>query len=120
MVTRTKGSVRAPRGLETVIAEHPDDLLEAVAPGGQNRGDGLKHPGHHLGLYPQEDVIGLGHNGGAVSGGAAQLGGQSLRLGGGAVAENDLVRRDMLHSGLRQSGAHVAGADKAKGVVGHT
>lgn len=27
-----------PRGLETVIAEHPDDLLEAVAPGGDTCG----------------------------------------------------------------------------------
>ena len=93
---------------------------KGICASGQHRPQLLHEPCHHLGLYPQEDVLGFFRHHAVVPGGTAQLGGQSFRLGDGAVAEENLLRGQALDGGPGQGGAHVARADKSKGIACHT
>ena len=87
---------------------------EAVLPLPQDGGQGGEYQPHHLGLHPQEDQLGGACD--LLVGGhhrPGQLRGQGLRLGCGAVRQQDSLRQ--CTSGRRpgHGGPHIAGADKA-------
>ena len=65
---------------------------------------------HHLGLYPQENKLTLGGHRLVVRGLTAQLVGQGLGLGRGAVSKQHRGPLGALHRRLGQGPAHLAGA----------
>lgn len=72
--------------------------------------DGLQQSRHHLGLYPQENKFTPGGHRLVVRGLTAQLVGQGLGLGRGAVSKQHRRSPGPLHRRLGQGPAHLAGA----------
>ena len=91
------------------------DEDKPVLPGRQHRGNFFQNTGHHLGFDPQENPLGvLGHL--AVGGGhlTAQPLGQHLRLGGGAVGQQNGRRVYRFTGGFHQGPRHISSADESQ------